>query len=550
VGKVITLERPAVGTDVRGMELDGVPTRRDGRKVRLGTVTGFRTLSRMRAIQAFGPDLQMPYDTSPEGRGDKVTGAAVDLHASMVWTLVAQGVPLPRACTQADVADAMEARCHRRGRRPLGPRLIVRRQGKRPRMVYIKHGSTRLTTHIEEQPGVNFRTHPGAVAQLADYVETVVRRILGHILTKDVTMSQVYLQFLDAKKPGERADDLAKDYHKRLEYICEQLEEYNGNDSFDMLTIDSGIRYAKFRTAQQIKTQDKDTDPAEIRCVADVTARDHVRVLVSVAIWFCRLHGLPQLVIDKPKVRRKGLRHLTWDQLMRLLLAARGRTYNKEGCCVGRHGDSKRYECVVRFIMIYFCTGTRHKNILELLWAAHDKLGHIDAALLMIIRQGPGAPVTTKGRGTSDLAGPIRLMVPKWDKQDRRKRAASGSKQLFINVIHDEEGNPVTEHQMLRLFGEVRELAGLPSSVQPHMLKHTGVTLYTMAGMGEEDISFTFSTTTETLDAVYTHLHQKWRRPRRFARKNLRLRELRKFSQTSRENALAKPAEDSVAAAA
>jgi site-specific recombinase XerD len=142
------------------------------------------------------------------------------------------------------------------------------------------------------------------------------------------------------------------------------------------------------------------------------------------------------------------------------------------------------------------------------------------------------------------------LMVPKWDAEDRKKRAASGSKQLFINVIHDEKGNPVTEHQMLRLFREVRELAGLPSSVQPHSLKHTGVTLFTMAGMREEDISSTFSTSTETLDAVYTHLHQRWRQPRRFAKKNLQLRELRKFSQTSREKAFAKPAEASVAAAA
>ena len=167
----------------------------------------------------------------------------------------------------------------------------------------------------------------------------------------------------------------------------------------------------------------------------------------------------------------------------------------------------------------------------------------------MIVRQGPEAVVTNKARGTSDLFGAVCTMVPSWEKEDRERRVASKSRQRFINVIHDENGDPLDEKRMARLFREVREYAGL-KWVKPHMLKHTGVTLYTYAGMDEEDISLNFSTSFETLDAVYTHLHAKWRKRRKFAEKNVRLLQLRRFSQRSREKAFSTPAPRKLADAA
>jgi len=547
----LKVDPPVASTEIAAMELDGIPARREGRGVRLApkTVKEFRTVGRALMIDAFGPDLMMPYDTSPEGRGDKVTGAAVDMLEVMVRVLVVEGVPLARARNQAHIADAIEAAKHRKGRRPLGPRLILRRQRNRPKMITIKHGKTRITTHIEAPAKGDFRMHPGALARLADYVEMEVRRILGYVLKKDVTLSQVYMQFLESRLPGDRATELEWDNYNRLEAICEQLEEYNGTDTFDMVNHESGINYAKFRTAQQIKTQREDIEPEEKRCVAETTARDHVGVFIQVSNWFCSLHGLQFVTIRKPKVHRKGIRHLTWDQVVRLLLAARGWIFDAAGNRIGWHEHAERFECVVRFMMIYLCTGTRHQNILELLWAADLVLGHIDRALMMIVRQGPDATITTKVRGTSDLFGPIVSMVPKWEEKDRKKREAEKSEQLFINVIHDQDGRALAEHQMFRLFREVRELAGLPWA-KPHMLKHSGVTFYTHAGMSEEDISQNFSTSSETLEAVYTHLHSKWRKQKKFAKKNFRLMRLRRYSHRSREKAFAAPVKPELANAA
>jgi integrase len=492
-----------------------------------------RSLSLSRMVAAFGPDLNLPYQPQPaKSPRLAVTGPAVDLLEVMVRRLVLDGIPISRASSMADIAWALEQKRRRkRGRRPVGPRLVLRTRGNL-RVVYIRHGSHRETTYIEVEKGEDFRTQPGALAALAEYVEKEVRRILNRILMRDITMSTVYVEYLDEHKPGKNAHSLDRDNYERIEAICAQLERYNGGSTLEDITIDEGRRYTAWRLDQACQGQPEGADLDEIRRGATTTAASHVGVFIEVLNWFYDRHRLGHIRIKRPKVRRAPVKWLTWDQIMRLLRAANGLVFDEDGHIVGRHALRARYSCLRRVIVIYFYGGTRNNNIRQLIWGKHLTFGHIDTNTGKIVRQGPEAPVTVKRRGTSDLIGSLATLAPKWEAADRARRGSS--RQLFINIVHDEDGLGLARGRINTLFRELRDLAGLPWA-KPHMLKHSGVTLCTKAGMSREDISVAFSTAIDTLEENYTHLEADWRRPRDFNPRNLRLLQLRRFSEQSVE---------------
>lgn len=465
---------------------------------------------------------------------------APDLHAAMVRRLILDGTPITNARTMADIAMAIEegrARRSRRGRKRLPPRLYLRKGRGRDTndAIGIRDGSHRELTGFEPREGEDYREHEGARQRLLEYVEKRVRAILGRALKKDVTVSAAFVEFLDNHRPGGGTHSLDVARINEIENHLLQLEEFMGSDSLADLGINTAGQYVDFRVTQQIKSQSK-ANPRptkEVRLVTRRTAADHTDTLMLVLNWYCQQHGIEMIKMHKPKVRSSGVVWLTWEEVVRLLLAARGTIFDENGKRKGRHQRRARYECVVRFIIVYVYGGTRHQNILQLLWGKHSHLGHIDPNTGIIERQGDKADVTFKRRGTSFIYGSLASLAKKWEAQDRE--AGRNSPHCFKRVIHDEKGRPMgnkkgrPNRRLAIRFNEVAKLAGLPHA-KPHMLKHTGVTLFAKCGMPPADISIAFSTSVLTLLTRYTHLRPYFASVMPFRQENLRLLRLRRFS--------------------
>lgn len=508
--------------------------RRDGRQKRLAEkdLALVRRLARERMIATFGEEMKLPYEAEYSG-WSKVTGPSVDMLEVMVRRLVMDGVPIDRARRLADVADAQEKARGRkggkrkRGRRPSGARLWVRRRGgKGPRFVYIKYRSQRVSTEIEITDDQDVKSHLGALYALGDFVETKVREILGTVLVRDVTMKRVYAEYLDEHFPGNNPDALDRDAWNRAAAILESFEDFNGDAALDTIGINTGRQYSAHCTTVQSKTQD--TDAEEVDYLSSMTARIHVDVMIGVINWFCRKYSLPSILIDRPKVRGTAYKYIPFAYVLRLLRACRGRVFDKDGILIGRHELAARYECVERFIWLYFYSGTRNANLPELLWHWDEKIGHISLSLGRIVRQGQWATVTNKRRGQSKFLGSLDLLIPDWEAKDRNARGKSNV--LYRNVLHDADGKKLAKNRIAALFREVRELAGL-KNVTPHMLKHAGVTICTHAGMDRMSISYAYSTHPDTLERYYTHLNEEWSAPRVFEDRDLLFCNLRKFSE-------------------
>jgi hypothetical protein len=135
-------------------------------------------------------------------------------------------------------------------------------------------------------------------------------------------------------------------------------------------------------------------------------------------------------------------------------------------------------------------------------------------------------------RGTSGLFGSLKDLVVRWCDDDAAKRG--NNRMLFAHVVHNLKGEPYL-NTLRPLFNEVRQRAGL-FWVRRHMLKHTGVTFCTAAGMSQRQISLAYSTSMFTLEKTYTHLHEEWSKiGREFDESRLYIRNLRKLTSLSAE---------------
>jgi integrase len=477
------------------------------------------TASDMALVQPYAEPIetQLP-KKAPKGlvpkSGITVTGGEIDWIEATSRFLVWKGHPIKRAKSIADVAVALsELRRSGPGRKRLGPHLY-----KRGGWIHMTDGFERKSTSCPVI-GEDWRDDVGANARLAVMVEKRVRRVLGRILKKDVLISEMFAVYLLQNTPGPGADVLTKNRHAEITNHLAHLESFMGSNTLDDLGQNSGKQYLEWATDLELKTRngsDHD-DMSEVRYVARSTARQHVVTLVMVTNWYCGGENrIEPIRIAIPKVRRTGVEFLTVEEIIRLISAARGRIYDEAGKIVGHHDKRARYECVIRFILIYLYGGTRHKNILLLTWFQDDVLGHINPELDFIERQGGLAEITFKRRGTSFLIGSLRELALRWKAEDAEKRKAQPGR--YVHIIHDAEGKPIADvgaerssdvgKRMQRLFDEVRTLAGLPNA-KPHQLKHAGVTYAVRAGMPLHEVELAFSTSMITLWTYYVHL-QEW----------------------------------------
>lgn len=463
----------------------------------------------------------------------KVTGGEIDWVEATARLLVWMGHPLKEARSIAQVAVALSDLENRIGRPRLSPHLFMRNK-----TIWMTNGEARTSTKCRPAPGQNYKTHIGANAKLAELVEIRVRRILGRVLKKDVKVSQVFAAWLVHHRPGLNPDALDKQRHDEVANELGHLEDFMGSNTLAELGWNTGVQYIQWATARQIKSQSAQADPAEIRYVARSTARKHVKTLAMVLMWYCggenRIEPIP---IKIPRIRRPGVVHLTFHEIVRLISAARGRIYDRAGKVIGHHKKRARYECVIRYILLYLYGGTRHANILLLTWFQDHYMGHINVDLGILERQGGAAEITNKRRGTSALFGSLVELTVRWRAEDEEKRKRFPGR--YVHIVHDELGLPIANldakrpsaigKRMEKLFDEVRKLAGLPKA-KPHQLKHSGVTFAVRAGMPVPEVELAFSTSAITLFTYYTHLRAHFRVSGPYDPGKLKLLALRKLS--------------------
>lgn len=415
----------------------------------------------------------------------------------------------PQSRTIAHVAIALSGLENHIGRPRRSPHLYMRSN-----MIWMTDGETRESTGCRPAPDKDYMTHPGANAKLGELVEKRVRKILGRVLKKDVTVSQAFACWLMHHRPGSHPDALDKQRHDEVANHLGHLEEFIGQNSLAELGWNTGIQYMAWSTSRQIKSQSAQADPSEIRYIARSTARAHIKTLIMVLVWYCSgENNIEPIPIKVPRVRRPGIVHLTFREIVRLISACKGRIYDLKGRVIGHHKKRKRYECVIRYILLYLYGGTRHTNILLLTWFQDHFMGHIDLELGILERQGGAAEITNKRRGTSFLIGSLVELVARWRAEDDEMRKKFPGR--YVHIIHDEFGLPIATldaknpsaigKRMHKLFDEVRKFAGLPKA-RPHMLKHSGVTFAVRAYMPIPEIEVAFSTSAVTLWTCYAHL--------------------------------------------
>lgn len=463
----------------------------------------------------------------------KIDGGEINWVEAIARFLVYQGHPIVQARSMADVAMALsDFNKTRPGPKRKPPRLYPNAG-----YIWMTDGVKRKSTGYPLSEVKDFTKHIGANAKLSVMLEKRVREILGRVLRRDVTISEMFTTWLMHNKPGRNPHALSEELYGAVCNHLQHLEDFMGENTLNDLGYSTGTQYMEWATAQQIKSQSEETDLSEVRYVARATARLHLQTLVKVERWYCEQLKIESTKIKIPTVPRHAVAYLTFEEIVRLISAARGRIYNAAGEVIGHHDKSARYECVVRFIIIYLYGGTRHANILLLTWFQDLQLGHINPDLGIIERQGSGAEITNKRKNTSNLIGSLIEMSLGWRDEDEAKRKQFPGR--YIHIIHDEFGEPIANKdakrskdvgkRMTALFREVKELAALPH-VRPHMLKHSGVTFAVRAGMPMSEVSLAFSTSPTTLWIYYVHLRPLFACPGVYDPAKLKLLALRRLS--------------------
>lgn len=459
-----------------------------------------------------------------------------DVTLEMAEQMIDEGVDIGATKTMVELAALWHSR-PALGRPTDEPRLDDRTPRARKdgtpgrRMAVIVFLGRYYTTGIVLREGEDAKEHKGAKLFLRRWKKDLAMRTLGKLRAPNKTMREVFKEILTDADPGLSEDPALVNPYKRLLGDCAQLEECEAlaDARFSELPGNIAETYVLFRIQQQIKTQSADNPNP--RNVDPATANEHVDSLFAVIEKFAAKYFLPLRRFKRLKFARKPVRWLSFWQLWKIIRYCRGYLLDDLGRIVGRHDMAERYACVLRFVLFYVYGGTRKTNLLTLSWGMDIVKGGVDPRTGWIQRQGPEARVTNKARWPSEMIGSLRTLVWDWFDEDmaaRRKLVNPGGR--FAHVVHDEEGNELSAGRIDTLLGEVCHAIGM-KKVNVHVLKHTGVTLCSMAHMPLQDLEQAFSTNYLTLVTTYRHLLPVWRASqlKPFHPDNLNLWRLRRF---------------------
>jgi hypothetical protein len=486
-----------------------------------------------REVSAFRP---RPVFDFPEFRA---RGPEAEWVPAMVRQLFLDGMPIERARTTAQIAAVMAFKPGI-GRPPKGPRIVgrVARGAGGRRMAYVMYRRRPISLGVPLKKKEKADKNGAAKAAFVRWVEDKCRLITQQVLARDWTLKGIFDRWLDINDPKKGVDPtLDSRYSGRKSHVA-GLRRVLDDELFIDVKANTGERYLIECCQRFIE---RNGTPTQRKYLASTAVR-HVDTLIYVLDRFCEDFGFDKKKIRRPSVPTEEARWLTWDQIWRLLRACRGKIQDRAGKVVGRHDKRARYEGIERWIMTYFYGGTRDENGRNISFGVQmnkpgvKPKGSMDPQRGKLRRQGPGARVSNKKRGTSGMIGSLSTMSVNWKKKDLAKREALGVEagMRYTTTVYDENGYALTRSGLDTRLAEVCEYAGL-DPIDGHILKHSGVTICSLAGMPLPMVSQEFSTSISTLLTTYSHLHHDWFHPAPFDPKNLRFLNLRKFSPESFE---------------
>jgi len=285
---------------------------------------------------------------------------------------------------------------------------------------------------------------------LADYTLGRVRSRSGPATPENISCGDVLMRYADEYAPTV-ADPA------RIGYAIEALLGFWDELPVSSISGQTCRRYVAYRNRAAGTTR---RELGVLRAAVNYSHREG---------WITRNVGM--VLPDKPEPRD---RWLTRDEAARLIRAAR---------------SDPRSRHVAWFVLIALYTGTRKQAILGLQLRPNLMGGWIDLDTGMLHRKGVSERSTKKKRGTVPM--PRRLLG------HMRRLEANG----HVWAVEYKGGGCL---DVKRAFAKSCRLAGL-DDVTPHTLKHTAITWAMQRGVSIGDAAAYFSTSVQTIEAVYWH---------------------------------------------
>jgi PAS domain-containing protein len=402
------------------------------------------------------------------------------------------------------------------GKRIFGSFLIVREGNvieNRGDKIVIQDGRTQVTTRITPIPGVLPEDHEGALEELAKYIRRSNHREMVKADPEAIPLDRLFKAYHCTRKPemGCAGYKTKLESYNRDRAANFWLIAFGVGKTIRYVDDDFGRHYKRWRLRQTARVKRK----YERR---DEAIEKEQRLAERTFKWLnkkLRKAGVlgPDTSFEIQRAPEKQKKSLTWLEFEWLLLACRG--FQREGYSYKkkvetRHGverevwdrlDDSQTKWLIRFFETYFGTGTRFVRNKRLLWGLNDGVGSLDRDGRAIWRNGRLEELNgRKIAGRSPLVPVFAAKVRKWFRQDKAWSKKWGFEPLF--VIHDQDGNPLQNIE--NLVTEVFRRAGLENSA--HIIKHTLVTLYALAGATSDEIAEQTNTDRSTLEKTYKWL--------------------------------------------
>ncbi len=372
-------------------------------------------------------------------------------------------------------------------------------------MVVIQDGRNPISTGIRRQPMLSPEDHPRALEELGDYIDREARKEQVLKCPDDIPLAKVFSEYLKSRAIGKVKPKTFQAWKNEVSWLI----EFAGDKTLRYVDDDFGRHYVAWRMVQPARIQ-RDSERRELTMELE---QRHAARAFEWLLRKLRKHGaarLPELDFTLQKGSYLNRRALTWTEFVWLLLACVGfqrrgngfrtKTVISRGRTVTTWDllPSHRTKRLIRYLLIYFCTGTRVARNQRLLWGLNDPSGSLDPEGREIWRSGRTEEKNKiKRAGRSPLTPAFAAIVRKWYRDDLRLSQKWGHPPMY--VVHDGEGDLLPNIE--NLVKEVYRRAGLKGS--SHLLKHTCVTLHAMYGYTHEELGEFTNTLASTLKQHY-----------------------------------------------
>lgn len=444
---------------------------------------------------------ELPFDFSPYvGDPDRHAGTHCEKRLKAML-----GDPKAHEQARALLLELRRQSCARRESKSkqFGPYLTFRKDRG---TVVIQDGRKQVSTRIKRIAMLTPEDHPRAIEHLADYIaeQTRSERVLKS--PDDIPLRAVFGEYASSLVATNVRRSTFLKYHNSASW----LKEFAADKTLRYVDDDFGKRYVKWRLLQPARCNRAWEERGLGMEFEQYFARQAFTWVLK-KLRKLEAVRLPELSFTIQKGVHRNRRALTWTEFVWLLLACLGfqrvgNTFKTK--TVVWHGISrlvwdlapaKRTRWLIRFFLIYVCTGTRYARNQKLVWGTNDKTGSLDPEGREIRRSGRGEIVApNKPAGRSDLTPAFAAIVRKWYRQDLR--LSEDWMRPPIYVLHDGKGRRLRNIE--KLVKTVFARAGLENSA--HVLKHTCVTLHALYGYTYEDLADQTDTGAETLKDHYS----------------------------------------------